>query len=83
MNAEQVIYRLAPCGCGCGGRDPWHKSTFWRIVDRQSDVAGTVRLPCSSMPVVVRRKHYGVSDRTGEAIYGPWIVDRASIQFDR
>jgi hypothetical protein len=68
---ERVIYRLNPCGCGCNGRDPWHRQTYRRQLTMLSADTATCRLPMSSQPVIVRRE------------YGLWIVDRDSIVFDK
>jgi len=33
ITGTQVItMRVGPCGCGCGGTDPWHRTVFRRVV---------------------------------------------------
>lgn len=29
---QTIMNRLTPCGCGCKGRDPWHRASFRRVV---------------------------------------------------
>lgn len=29
---KTVIMRVEPCRCGCKGADPWHRSTFKRVI---------------------------------------------------
>ena len=87
MKAEQIIARLSPCNCGCQGQDPWHKSTYRRVVRNVEQVSefrqrGEVRLPQSSKPVVVYREGF-YSEKCGRVLYGAWIVDRSTIIHDR
>ena len=80
---EMILNKLQTCTCGCRGKDPWHRTTYYRVVAKVSDVEGTVRLPMSKRPVRVTRDSYGISARTGRELYGIWIVDRNSIIFDK
>lgn len=80
QQSELIINRIKPCNCGCGGSDPWHQSTYHRIVTRWSDTEGTVKMPYSTKPVRVTREAFTVGDRV---VYGGWCVDRDSIVFDR
>jgi hypothetical protein len=74
---EQILNKLEPCCCGCHGQDPWHRATYRRIVTRLSETEGTVRMPYSTQPVRITRKDFG------GGLYGAWIVDRNSINFDK
>lgn len=80
--AEQIINRLRPCRCGCGGKDPWHKSTYRRVVTKATETEGTVQLPMSTKPVRVTRESW-FSELLNRPNYGAWIVDRSSIEFDK
>jgi len=74
---EPILNKLKPCGCGCHGSDPWHKATYRRVVTITSSTTGTVKLPYSTKPVRVTRHDYG------EGVFGCWIVDVSSIDFDK
>ena len=86
-STEQIIARLAPCGCGCHGSDPWHRPTYQRVVRNIEQVSefrqrGEVSLPQSSLPVTVYRDGF-YSEVCGRVLYGAWIVDRETIVNDK
>ncbi len=83
VDKQEIINRVGQCNCGCGGKDPWHRQTYRRIVTYTGDTTGTVRMPYSTKPVVVTRRDYGFSARLNRQLYGAWIVDRDSITFDK
>lgn len=74
---QDIMTRIQSCGCGCHGRDPWHKSSYRRIVRQTSATEGVVRLPMSTRPARVSRTDFG------NGLFGMWIVDRDSIVFDK
>lgn len=67
----RITARLKPCTCGCQGQDPWHRAHYDREITLTSDTQGTIRLPMSTQPVVVKKW------------CGVWFVDRDSIIFDK
>lgn len=69
----ETVFRLNSCGCGCKGRDPWHRTKFKRVVDKKSPREGYVRLPFSNSPVRVYRSFDS----------GPWFIDWSSVQHDK
>lgn len=78
-----IINRATVCNCGCHGSDPWHRSTYHRVVTQISDTEGTVQMPYSTQPVRVTRDFLGIGEKSGKPIYGAWVVDRDSIVYDK
>ena len=79
---KSKVYRRKPCGCGCRGRDPWHQSSYLRVVEIASATAteGWVRLPMSTDPVRVTRKAY---DIVGAQVFGDWMIDADSVNHNK
>lgn len=61
----RIIKRLKPCGCGCGGRDPWHRQTYKRVIQNIRNERGRTRT------TAMRSVEYG---RIGQAQF-PWGVE--------
>ena len=81
ITQQTIINKTSPCNCGCQGQDPWHRRTYQRTVMQTSDTTGIVRLPYSTQRVeVVREAHISARNIL---VYGPWIVDRESIIWDK
>jgi len=69
----EITNRTKPCNCGCKGRDPWHATSYQRVItlDDGSEISGTAHLPFSSDPVAVER--VTVEGRNGYA-FSWWRV---------
>ena len=83
----RILYRLEPCTCGCGGEDPWHRTSYDRRIRNIENIDGRARvrglgevrfvshglakLPFSSKPVRVVKLESNL-----------WFVDYNSIDFN-
>jgi hypothetical protein len=86
-----ITYRFKPCNCGCKGSDPWHKTTYRRVVRNVREMTGVmvtrdgypkeyraigyVTLPMSTKPVQVCD--------CSEGVYPFWIVDYSNLEMDK
>lgn len=50
-----ITRRLDPCGCGCGGDDPWHAREFSRVLHEVKEEEGRIKVHAYSAPVAYRR----------------------------
>ena len=83
---QPILTRLAPCRCGCGGSDSWHKPTIKRAI-RDAEVVtpvlagihlgwlvatGTAKMPWGMEPVEAH-----ASDNNGKpGRYALWSLAR-------
>ena len=70
---EYIIVRVEPCRCGCGGRDPWHRANYRRVVTKTSETTGTARFPWGVDKI--KREERAVVG--GRVYYSAWELDKS------